>query len=816
MKTSQKSYSIEIQKADHIPKPQNSAPLPTERTALLTPTCSLKESRSFAGPSQQTGGTNSLREIPSQTLSKRISRIFFPSGGDYDQEPYLLAAAGSGERVWYSNFTSIDWVHDSVKDSFRRKRIHGLNGLTGRCVILWDGLSGWVLCGVIGVFTALIAYIIDVSESVLFDLKEGYCSTKWTLDEKSCCRNASDHGICTDWTKWTDDDSPFKNGHFIYMAFALAFGLIAGALTLLTKTKPCTVDGDNMAVDLDGTNPTNFAGNSPVETKEAPKKVSYLAAGSGIPEVKTILSGFVIKEFLGVKTLFVKATGLIFSVASGMALGKEGPFVHIACCVGNILSRFVKKYNHNEGKRRELLSASCAAGVAVAFGAPIGGVLFSLEEVSYYFPSKTMWRSFFCATVAATTLKALNPHGTGTITLFQLNYEADWQMYDLLWFVLIGVFGGVYGALFCKFNMMWAKSFRSLKVIKNVPLLEVGLVSLLTAFFSYFNYFTKLSGTGLTRELLMACENNSKNVNLCPSSRVGVHSTISLLVKALIVKSILPIATFGIRAPAGIFIPTMVVGALAGRITGIGVEWLYQIFSLFEITQGDPAIYAAVGAAAALAGVTRMTVSLAVIMFELTGSLKCLIPFMISILVSKWTADGIEKDGIYDLCIKLNNYPYLDSKRSYIFTSSISEMVQSLEVEPYLYVLDISNSNEIKRKTLELKLAAMKQRGITDGGFPIISNGVLVGCIAAAEIAHVLDSCTFEEHEFFVLEQLDDNANLDSGYQQDYGDEVSSGNNSNDLSSFVDLVRNFVGSFCILTIIGSVDSKHYGTCGGSF
>lgn len=57
------------------------------------------------------------------------------------------------------------------------------------------------------------------------------------------------------------------------------------------------------------------------------------------------------------------------------------------------------------GKRREILSASAAAGVAVAFGAPIGGVLFSLEEVSYYFPSKTMWRSFFCALTAAFTLK---------------------------------------------------------------------------------------------------------------------------------------------------------------------------------------------------------------------------------------------------------------------------------------------------------------------------------------------------------------------------------------------------------------------------
>ena len=69
-------------------------------------------------------------------------------------------------------------------------------------------------------------------------------------------------------------------------------------------------------------------------------------------------------------------------------MGKEGPFVHIASCIGNIVCRFSTKYENNEGKRREVLSAASAAGVAVAFGAPIGGVLFSLEEVSYFFPPK--------------------------------------------------------------------------------------------------------------------------------------------------------------------------------------------------------------------------------------------------------------------------------------------------------------------------------------------------------------------------------------------------------------------------------------------
>jgi chloride channel 3/4/5 len=106
------------------------------------------------------------------------------------------------------------------------------------------------------------------------------------------------------------------------------------------------------------------------------------ASGSGISEVKTVLSGYVIHGYLGGRTLFTKSLGLAMSVGSGLTLGKEGPFVHIASCIGNIVSRGWGKYDHNEGKRREILSAASAAGVAVAFGAPIGGVLFSLEEVS--------------------------------------------------------------------------------------------------------------------------------------------------------------------------------------------------------------------------------------------------------------------------------------------------------------------------------------------------------------------------------------------------------------------------------------------------
>ena len=109
------------------------------------------------------------------------------------------------------------------------------------------------------------------------------------------------------------------------------------------------------------------------------KSFAPYAAGSGISEIKCIIAGFVMKGFLSFWTLLIKSIGLPLAIASGLSVGKEGPSVHYAVCTGNVISRFFDKYKRNAAKTREILSACAAAGVAVAFGSPIGGVLFSLE-----------------------------------------------------------------------------------------------------------------------------------------------------------------------------------------------------------------------------------------------------------------------------------------------------------------------------------------------------------------------------------------------------------------------------------------------------
>lgn len=296
------------------------------------------------------------------------------------------------ERVWYDQFTSTDWVHDSIADAFRLRDLRSRKDFRGRLYAWFDGAQGWILVAIIGIITASLAYFITITETSIFELKEGFCTGEWTLNKRICCNGEEN---CSAWRSWGQRMGWDGSGRewidfIIYVAFVIFFAIASCLLTLLTRTEisstySLTTLDENLAADPKpvGSNEDKGAvdGYTRNNAHDAPSTVYYPAAGSGVAEVKVILSGFVVHGYLGLKTLVVKTLAVILSLASGMSLGKEGPYVHIATCVGNIACRLFSKYNHNDGKRREVLSAAAASGVGVAFGAPIGGVLFSLEEV---------------------------------------------------------------------------------------------------------------------------------------------------------------------------------------------------------------------------------------------------------------------------------------------------------------------------------------------------------------------------------------------------------------------------------------------------
>ncbi|POW05244.1 hypothetical protein PSTT_09847 [Puccinia striiformis] len=101
--------------------------------------------------------------------------------------------------------------------------------------------------------------------------------------------------------------------------------------------------------------------------------------GSGISKIKCVLSGFDKPGFLSFKTLFIKPITLPSVIASGLSIGKEGPSIHMAASMLFVLAGQFQRFSSRRLKMRELITAASAAGVAIAFGSPVGGVLFAFE-----------------------------------------------------------------------------------------------------------------------------------------------------------------------------------------------------------------------------------------------------------------------------------------------------------------------------------------------------------------------------------------------------------------------------------------------------
>lgn len=334
-----------------------------------------------------------------------------------------------------------------------------------------------------------------------------------------------------------------------------------------------------------------------------------------------------------------------------------------------LVSRLFKQFRHNEASKRRVLAAAAAAGVSVAFGSPLGGVLFGLEELDTFAnETDVMWRGFVASAVAAVALQWVNPFGTAKLVLFQVTFVDDtWRAFELIPWITLGVIGGVLGSLLIRLNVEIA-IFRRQSVLADWPILEVVSVSAFTAAMSYLVVFARVQTSELVANLFQECDPTKGDYHgLC--NPTATRQNIFLLILTALMKMALTSWTFGMSIPAGIFLPTIAIGACLGRAMGLVTQSLYRAYPtawMFLSCPPDPSVrcispgfYAVIGASAMLGGVTRMTISLVVILFELTGALSHVLPIMISVMTSKWVGDALGKDGIYAVWIAMRRYPWL-------------------------------------------------------------------------------------------------------------------------------------------------------------
>uniref|UniRef100_A0A8C5J413 Chloride channel protein 2 n=1 Tax=Junco hyemalis TaxID=40217 RepID=A0A8C5J413_JUNHY len=407
------------------------------------------------------------------------------------------------------------------------------------------------------------------------------------------------------------------------------------------------------------------------------------AVGSGIPEMKTILRGVVLKEYLTFKTFVAKVIGLTCALGSGMPLGKEGPFVHIASMCATLLSRFLSLFGgfyENEARNIEMLAAACAVGVGCCFAAPIGGVLFSIEVTSTFFAVRNYWRGFFAATFSAFIFRVLavwNKDEETITALFKTRFRLDFpfDLQELPAFAVIGIASGFGGALFVYFNRKIVKFMRRQKAINRFlmkkRLLFPALVTLIISTLTFPPGFGQFMAGQLTQKdtLVTLFDNQTwtkQGINdefeylgileawLHPRSNVFVTLVVFILMKFWMSA----LATT-IPVPCGAFMPVFVIGAAFGRLVGESMaawfpDGIQTDSNTYRIVPGG---YAVVGAAA-LSGAVTHTVSTAVIVFELTGQMSHILPVMIAVILANAVAQSLQP-SLYDSIIRIKKLPYL-------------------------------------------------------------------------------------------------------------------------------------------------------------
>ena len=433
------------------------------------------------------------------------------------------------------------------------------------------------------------------------------------------------------------------------------------------------------------------------------------ANGSGIPEVKGFLNGTAISRAMNVKTFVVKFISAVGAVASSLPVGPEGPMIHMGAMVGGGVSQPRSKTLkitipctqrfHTDRDRRDFIAMGAAAGVASAFGAPLGGVLFAIEEASSFWSPVLTWRTFFACMIATFSTNFLlsgimgnwGSYDGSSVIVFDVGSTAaeEYRLWELLPFALMGMFSGLTGALF---NVLSERMvlFRERYIVKHSMrrLLEIIFLMIVVSAVMFFMPFyfncrqciappSKPNCVGAECCLNDGSDDDAINdvvSFMCPVGQYNDMATLfftsqSGAVRHLLSRStrhefsvvaliifyltffILAMYSSGAAVAGGLLVPLLLIGASYGRL--VGNLMLYCGVTI------DPGTYALIGAASFFSGVTRMTVSLSIIMLEITNDLHYLPAIMLTVMCAKWIGDLITIP-LYETMMEIKHYPYLD------------------------------------------------------------------------------------------------------------------------------------------------------------
>ncbi|KUF83206.1 Chloride channel protein 2 [Phytophthora nicotianae] len=419
-----------------------------------------------------------------------------------------------------------------------------------------------------------------------------------------------------------------------------------------------------------------------------------MAAGSGIPEMKSIISydhREDASEYLRARTLISKIGGLALALSSGLSLGKEGPFVHTSSIIAHRLMKHVKwfyRIYESDIMRRHVYNAACAVGVTCTFRAPIGGALFAIEVTS---------------------------------TVFVVSAES-FRFAEILAFAVLAVFTGLLGAMYASVSTTFRQHWRAWTAKKSVVVVSWVLLIPLAAILCM--------PVGLGR--LSFSETLTDLISDKPTLPDRWHADLSLSVYMVLplaglIRLVATTISTTLPIPAGDFVPTFIAGAAFGRLFG---EVLRLIFPSARIVAGG---YALAGGAGFVASTTNTT-SVAVIAMEFTGQFVYTIPLILSTLVASGVGCAL-RVSVYDSVIAKKGFSYLCTLDLEGLKARDAMLRRFPILTPDIDLAQLRHTLNTATSTLTL---------------PIVENPtsmIFVGCVARCELENTIRLVTDSEYQ---------------------------------------------------------------------
>jgi len=370
-------------------------------------------------------------------------------------------------------------------------------------------------------------------------------------------------------------------------------------------------------------------------------KKEPMVGGSGIPQVKGVLSGQMKMNWLSVITY--KFIGGILALGAGLSLGREGPSIQLGSAAGQGLSRIMGRLKVEE---KYLITCGASAGLSAAFNAPFAGVIFALEELHKNFSPVV----FVPAMVSSLVAAFLAQQFFGQRPVFDITNITTLPHNYYLLIILLGIITGICGILF---NHMLIKSQELFK--KNIKFELRPIVPLLLAGVLGFCLPQVLGGgSGLIEAMV-------KN-----------DMTIWFVGILFVVKFLFTMVSYGSGVPGGIFLPLLVLGALTGELFGL---ILVNTLILDPIYVKNFIILAMAGYFSAI---VKAPITGSILITEMTGSFSHLLSISLISLISYLVTELLKGEPIYDALL---DRALAGNKRKASFTHANGKVIMEIPVE---------------------------------------------------------------------------------------------------------------------------------------